>query len=117
VNPKCTSDSLDICHSEKEDINNYTSTKQKDKKLYKNYTYVQEVTQVTNLRVILLEVEPISRLHQGISFKFNQTVSTLLQDLFHNERSEPHGFELACPQGIFVLIIDQDKITFEKIRG
>jgi hypothetical protein len=69
---------------------------------------------VTNLRVILLEVEPISRLRQGISFKFNQMVSTLLQDLFHNERSEPHGFELACPQGIFVLIIDQDKIAFRE---
>jgi hypothetical protein len=69
---------------------------------------------VTNLRVILLEVEPISRIHQGISFKINQMVSTLLQDLFHNEWSEPHGFELACPQGIFVLIIDQDKIAFRE---
>jgi hypothetical protein len=78
TNPKNTSDSLDICHSEKEDINNYTSIKQKDKKMYKNYTYVQEVTQATNLRVILLEVEPISRLRQGISLKFNQMVSTLL---------------------------------------
>jgi hypothetical protein len=97
ANPKYTSDSLDICHSEKEDINNYMSTKQKDKNYIRIYTYVQEVTQVTNLRVIILEVEPISRLHQVISFKINQMVSTLLQDLFHNEWSKPHGFELACP--------------------
>jgi hypothetical protein len=27
---------------------------------------------------------------------------------------EPHGFELACPQGIFILVIDQDKITFRE---
>jgi hypothetical protein len=97
MNPKCTSNSLDICHIEKEEINNYTFTKQKDKESYKNYTYVQEVTHVTKLRVILLEVEPISRLCQGISLKFNQTISALLQDLFHNERFEPHEFELARP--------------------
>jgi hypothetical protein len=78
ANPKNTPNSLDIFHSEKQDINNDTSIKQKDKKMYKNYTYVQEVTQATNLRVILLEVEPISRINQGISLKFNQTVSTLL---------------------------------------
>jgi hypothetical protein len=54
------------------------SIKKKDKKLYKNYTYVQEVTHETNLRVILLKVDPISRLCQGISFKLNQTISALL---------------------------------------
>jgi hypothetical protein len=32
----------------------------------------------THLRVILLEVEPISRLRQSISLKVNQTISTLL---------------------------------------
>jgi hypothetical protein len=69
---------------------------------------------VTKLRVILLGVEPISRLHQGVSFEINQTVSALIQDLFHNEQSKPHGFKLACPQEIFVLIIDQDKISFEE---
>jgi hypothetical protein len=69
---------------------------------------------VTNLRLILLEVEPISRLRQAISFKVNQMVRALIQDLFHNERSEPHGFELSFPKGIFFLIIDQDKITFEE---
>jgi len=54
------------------------STKQKRKKCIRDYTYLQEAIQVTNLRVILLKVEPISRLHQRISLKINQTVSTLL---------------------------------------
>jgi hypothetical protein len=65
--------------------------------LYKNYTYVQEVTYATNLRVLLLEEEPISRLHEGLSLRVNQMVSTLLEDLFPYERSEPHGLELAYP--------------------
>ena len=41
-----TSDSFEIFHSKKYDINNNTAIKKKYKNLlYKNYTYVQEVTQ------------------------------------------------------------------------
>jgi hypothetical protein len=50
ANPTNTSDSLDICHSEKDDIKNDTSIKPKrqkiKEKMYKNYTYVQELTKV-----------------------------------------------------------------------
>jgi hypothetical protein len=60
----------------------------------------------THLQVILLEVEPISRFHQRISLKFHQMISALIQNLLHDERSEPLGFELACPQGILILVID-----------
>jgi hypothetical protein len=28
--------------------------------------------------------------------------------------SEPHGFELAFPQGILILVVDQNKVTFAK---
>jgi hypothetical protein len=49
VNPMNTSNSLDIYHSEKDDIKYDTSIKPERQKIknqmYKNYTYVQEVTQ------------------------------------------------------------------------
>jgi len=55
---------------------------------------------------MLLEVEPISRIHQSISLKVHQMIRALLYNLLHYERSEPHEFELTCPQGILVLVID-----------
>jgi hypothetical protein len=67
---------------------------------------------VTYLWVILLEVKLISRLRQSISLKVNQTISSLLKYLLHDERSKSHGFELACPLGILILVIDQDKVAF-----
>ena len=27
---------------------------------------------------------------------------------------EPHGFEFSCPQGVLILVIDQDKVTFRE---
>jgi hypothetical protein len=41
-------------------------------------------------------------------------ISALLYYLLHDEWYEPHGFELACPHGILILVIDQDKVAFEE---
>ena len=70
-----------------------------------------------SLGIILLDIEPISRLRQLISIKINQGISSFFQDLFNNKGDIPHGFELACPQGIIFLGINQDKVTFRETLG
>jgi len=65
-----------------------------------------------SLGILLLEIEPISGLHQCISFKVNQFIHTLLQDPFHNKRSVSHRLQFSCPQDAFILVIGQNKVTF-----
>jgi hypothetical protein len=69
--------------------------------MYKSYTYIQGVTQVTNLRVVLLKVEPISMLIQGISLKINQMVSTLLNISLKMNGLNHMDLNLPTPRGYF----------------
>jgi hypothetical protein len=113
-----TYDSLEIFHSEKDDIKNDTSIKPKrqilKRKCIRNIHMYKKSPKATHLRVILLEVEPISRLHQSISLKVHHNICTLLENLLHDERSKPHVFKIAFPQGILILVIDQDKVAFRE---
>lgn len=68
-----------------------------------------------SLRKVLLKVEPIFGLRQLVSFKFSQFISSLFQNSLKNKGTVPHRLILSCPQGIFVLVIDQDKAAFKKI--
>ena len=67
-----------------------------------------------SLSIILLQIEPISRLRQLVSFKINQGVRSFLKDFFNDEGAIPHRLKISCPQGIFFLGIDQDKVTFRE---
>lgn len=66
------------------------------------------------LGIIILKIEPISRLRQHIFFEVNQFTGPFFQDLFNNEWTIPHRFGLSCSQGAFILVIDQDKISFRE---
>ena len=67
-----------------------------------------------SLGIILLQIEPISGLRQLIPFEVNQGIRSFLKDLFDDIGAIPHRFKLSCPQGIFFLGIDQNKVTFGK---
>ena len=67
-----------------------------------------------SLGIILLQIEPISGLRQLVSFEVNQGVRSFLKDLFDDIGAIPHRLKLSCPQGIFFLGIDQNKVTFGK---
>ena len=79
----------------------------------KNY-YIQRKIPGQSLGIILLQIEPISGLRQLVSFEVNQGISSFLKDFFNDIGAIPHRLKLSCPQGIFFLGIDQNKVTFGK---
>ena len=70
-----------------------------------------------SLGILLLQVEPISGLWQLVPFKINQGICSFLKDFSNDEGAIPHRLKLSCPQGIFFLGIDQNKVTFRKNPG
>ena len=67
-----------------------------------------------SLGIILLQIEPILGLRQLVPFEINQGVCSFLKDFFNDIGAIPHRLKLSCPQGIFFLGIDQNKVTFRK---
>ena len=64
------------------------------------------------LGIIPFQIEPISRLCQLISLKINQGISSFLEDLFNDEAAIPQRLNFTCSQGILLLGINQDKVSF-----
>ena len=87
--------------------------------MYKKKTkiYTKSKMPGQGLGIILFQIEPISRLRQLVSIEINQGISSLFQDIFNNKRAIPHVFELSSPQGILVLGINQNKVTFRETLG
>ena len=107
----------DIQHNLPKQIKNITNSSKIENQsdMYKAKTTIYKSNMPgRSLGIILLQIEPISGLRQLVPFKVNQGICSFLKDFFNDKGAIPHRIKLPCPQGIFFLGIDQNKVTFQK---